>query len=59
MQINQTTTKVVIDVGGVNYRITKDLEGGIRINKVDFSDSLNSTDKISINPSTSNEIILK
>ena len=48
------TANVTIHIGEIKYKITEDIEGGLRINKVDFNDST-----IVIKTCNSNEIILK
>jgi hypothetical protein len=47
--------RVKITVDGIDYKITKDNEGGIRINKFDLDQGM----PITITPSVSNEIIVK
>ena len=51
-----TSQKLVIFIDGIEYRITKDIEGLLVINKCD---TVNGDDRINIMPSCTNEIKLK
>ena len=49
------TDKLKFEHDEIQYTITEDIEGGIRLNKVDM---LGVSDRITINPAFSNEIII-
>ena len=47
------TAYVIIHIGETKFRITEEIDGGIRINKFDFDDT-----SIKIQPCVSNEVII-
>jgi hypothetical protein len=49
--------KIEIDTGNTLFRITLDIDGGLRINKVDKTEDWKHS--ISISPASGNEIIVK